>query len=418
MLRFSPDTRRVPNVRDLEWRRSQFAALSDDVAYLDGPGGSQVPNQVVEAVSGALRTSMSNTGWGYPASERSERTVDQARAAVADLLGAEPQAVAFGGSMTALTYRVASALSRTWEPGDEVVVTELDHDANVRPWVQVAGARQATVRWARVEPTRCVIPTQEFENLINQRTKLVAVTAASNAVGTRPDLMAISRMAHEVGALVYVDAVHAVPHTPVALASTGADIIACSAYKFFGPHIGCLASRAEILEAIEPTILAPAANRVPERFELGTLPFEQLAGVTAAVDFLAGMCESELPRRDQLAVVMQEVDEYCSALFEHLRTGLEAVPSVTVLGPEGKSRTPTLSFIVKDHNPREVALHLSDLGLNVSNGSFYAYELMRRLGLYDHGGAVRVGLLHYNSAAEVDQLIAGVEAFLAFASRS
>jgi cysteine desulfurase family protein (TIGR01976 family) len=404
------------NVRDLEWRRSQFGALENDVAYLDGPGGSQVPKPVVQAVADALAMSMSNTGWGFPASQRSERTVGLARSALADLLGAEPEGVAFGGSMTALTYRMAFAVARTWIPGDEVIVTELDHDANVRPWVQAAEARQVVVRWARVDPQTCAIRTEEFERLINARTKLVAVTAASNALGTRPDVTSIAMMAHEVRALVYLDAVHAVPHTQVTLDSTGADIIACSAYKFFGPHIGCLASRAEALATIEPPILAPATDRVPERFELGTLPFEQLAGVTAAIDFMAGMCGQAGTRRDRLAIVMAEVDAYCAELFERLRGGLTAINGVTVFGPEG-SRTPTLCFTVDGHKPRDVALHLATLGLNVSSGNFYAYELMRRLGLYDLGGAVRVGLLHYNSETEVDRLLAGVSDYVSLAHR-
>jgi cysteine desulfurase family protein (TIGR01976 family) len=403
-------------MRDLEWRRSQFKALGDRIAYLDGPGGSQVPSPVVDAVSSALVRSMSNTGWGFPASEQSERTVSRARSAVADLLGAQPEGVAFGGSMTSLTYRIADGLARTWRPGDEVIVTELDHDANVRPWVQAAQARQAVVRWARVDPETCVIPNQEFEQLIGERTKLVALTAASNAVGTRPDVAAIAKMAHEFGALVYLDAVHAVPHTRVSLESTGADLIACSAYKFFGPHIGCLASTVQVLETIEPPILAPATNRVPERFELGTLPFEQLAGVTAAVDFMASICEQPGPRRERLTTVMNEVDSYCAALFERLRAGLSVIPRVTVLGPEG-SRTPTLCFRVEGHRPRDVALHLATLGLNVSSGTFYAYELMRRLGLYEHGGAVRVGLLHYNSETEIDRLLAGLRDYLSLPVR-
>lgn len=396
-------------MRDLSWRRDQFPALSSDTVYFDGPGGSQVPRSVVEATVGALHDTMSNTGWPFPGSERSELVVAEARAAVADLLGAEPDAVAFGGSMTAMTYRVAAAMAREWGPGDEVIVSELDHDANVRPWVQAAEGAGATVRWARIDAETCELPTSEFERLLSARTKVVAVTASSNVVGTRPDIPTISTLAHEAGALVYLDAVHAVPHGPVTLAGTGADIIACSAYKFFGPHLGCIASTVETLAPIHPQILAPAADLVPIRFELGTLPFEQLAGLTAAVDFLDELAGGTEPtRKARLARGMAEVDDYCLDLFDRLMSGLRSIQGVTVLGPEG-TRGPTLGFVLGGRNSRAVAAELASLGFNVPSGNFYAYELMKRLGYYEHGGTSRIGLLHYNSADEVDSLLNAVE---------
>lgn len=396
-------------MRDLSWRRDQFPALDGETVYFDGPGGSQVPLSVVEATVGALRSTMSNTGWAFPGSARTEGVVTGARAAVADLLGAEPDAVVFGGSMTAMTYRISSAMAREWRPGDEVIVTELDHDANVRPWVQAAESAGATVRWAQIDPDTCELPTEEFERLVSPRTKVVAVTASSNVVGSRPDIPAIAALAHDAGALLYLDAVHAVPHGPVTLAATGADIIACSAYKFFGPHLGCIASTVETLATIHPQILAPATERVPNRFELGTLPFEQLAGVAAAVDFLDQMSgETGTTRAARLARVMADVDDYCTTLFDRLDSGLRAIRGVTVLGAEG-ARAPTLGFVLEGRQPREVASELAGHGFNVPSGNFYAYELMRRLGYYDQGGTARIGLLHYNSADEVDGLLNAVE---------
>jgi cysteine desulfurase family protein (TIGR01976 family) len=389
-------------------RRGEYPALAQGQIHLDGPGGSQVPQMVIDAVAGAFVDAMSNTGWGFPASERSGRTVRAAREAIADLVGGAANGVVFGASMTALTYRVAGAMSKDWRPGDEVVLSTLDHDANVRPWVQAAERSGATVRWAEIDPATCELPAEQYGELIGPRTRLVALAAASNAVGTRPDVERITQIAHAEGALVYLDAVHAAPHVPLDMAALGVDFLACSAYKFFGPHVGCLAAAPETLESLRSDKLAPATDAVPDRFELGTLPFELLAGVTAAVDHLAAFSLGEGSRREQLARTMRGIEGYCDSLFGTLIDGLRGIPGVTVYG-SAADRSPTLCFRVDGISTAELAADLRQRDLSLSHGSFYAYELMRRLGLYESGGAVRVGLLHYNAAEDVAALLDGVE---------
>ncbi|MFC4031656.1 cysteine desulfurase-like protein [Streptomyces polygonati] len=392
---------------DIAQVRSAFPALAEGVAHFDGPGGSQVPLPVARAVADTLCGGISNRGAVTAAERRAESVVTGARAAVADLLDCRPEGVVFARSMTQATYDMARALAKRWGEGDEVVVTRLDHDANIRPWVTAAEAAGATVRWADFDPATGDLPVDRVTAVLSPRTRLVAVTAASNLLGTRPDIPAIAEAAHAAGALVYVDGVHLTPHAAVSAAELGADFYACSPYKFFGPHHGVLAAAPELLEAVHPDKLLPSTDTVPERFELGTLPYEMLAGTTAAVDFIAALGgSSAASRRDRLVDSMRQVEAYEDDLFARLLDGLAAIDGVTPHGSP-KRRTPTALFSVAGRSPQEVYEHLAGLGVNAPAGSFYAIEAARHIGL-GAAGAIRAGVSPYNSADDVDRLLAGV----------
>jgi cysteine desulfurase family protein (TIGR01976 family) len=393
---------------DLVSIRAAYPALRDGHAYLDGAAGTQVPEPVIEAIAGAYRGGLGNEGGAFPASERSGAIVEAARQAVADLVGGDPRGVVLGPNMTTLTYRFAYALSRTWRPGDEVVVSRLDHDANVRPWVQAAERAGATVRWAEVEVPAGELPPEQYDTLLSDRTRLVAVTAASNVLGTMPDVAAITKRAHDAGALAYVDGVHATPHTPTDVAALGADFYATSAYKWSGPHIGAVVAAPELLETVHPDKLASSPSEVPVRFETGTAPFADLAGVAAAVDHLAGLDpDATGDRRQRLLASMTAVEAHEQAELAYLLDGLAALPGVRLLGSP-RRRTATVYFTVDGHTPRAVAEHLAARGVNVWNGHNYAWELTAALGIRDHGSAVRAGLVHYNDRSDVERLLAGV----------
>jgi cysteine desulfurase family protein (TIGR01976 family) len=396
---------------DVNRVRAAYPALSDGYAYLDGAAGTQVPVPVIEAIADAYRAGIGNVGGTFAASGRSGSIVAECRQALADLTGGSPDGVILGPNMTTLTYRLAEALSRAWGPGDEVVVSRLDHDANVRPWVQAAGRRGATVRWAEVDLATTELPAGQYDDLVSERTRLVAVTAASNVVGTRPDVAAIAAAAHAAGALVYVDGVHATPHVPVDVAALGADFYATSAYKWSGPHIGAVVADPALLETIHPDKLAPASDGVPDRFERGTAAFADLAGVAAAVEHLASLGHGPdlviATRRQRVLAAMATVEQYETQLFGRLLDGLGALGHVTLHGRAAR-RAPTAFFTVAGHSPRRVAEHLAARQVNVWNGDNYAWELAGALGLRDSGGAVRAGLVHYNDQADVDRLLAGV----------
>jgi cysteine desulfurase family protein (TIGR01976 family) len=325
---------------------------------------------------------------------------------VADLLGCQPGGVVFGRSMTQLTYDVARALAKQWRPGDEVVVTRLDHDGNIRPWVDAAAAVGATVHWAAFDKQTGELSPEAIAELLNERTRVVAVTGASNLLGTRPDVAAIAAAAHKVGALVYVDGVHLTPHAAVDVTELGADFFACSPYKFFGPHHGVVAADAALLETLHPDKLLPSSNDVPERFELGTLPYELLAGTTATVDFIAGLVPGEGSRRDRVITAMTVVEEHEAKLFGRLHEGLGGIDGVTLHGNPAR-RTPTALFSVEGRSGREVYEHLALRGVNAPAGSFYAIVASRWMGLGDDG-AVRAGLAPYTSDEDVDRLLEGV----------
>ena len=395
---------------DVKLVRAAYPALSDGYAYLDGAAGTQVPAVVIEAIADAYRSGIGNVGGTFPASGRSGSIVAECRRAIADLTGASPDGVILGPNMTTLTYRLADALSRRWEPGDEVVVSRLDHDANVRPWVQAAARRGATLRWAEVDTSTTELPPAQYDDLLSERTRLVAVTAASNVVGTRPDVAAIAAAAHAVGALVYVDGVHATPHVPVDVRALGADFYATSAYKWSGPHIGTVVADPALLESVHPDKLAPAPHGVPGRFERGTAAFADLAGVTAAVEHLASLAPDPgtgAGRRPRVLASMAAVEEYETRLFARLLDGMGTMEHVTLYGRAAR-RAPTAFFTVAGHSPRQVGEHLAGRQVNVWNGDNYAWELAGVLGMRDSGGAVRAGLVHYNDEADVDRLLAAV----------
>jgi cysteine desulfurase family protein (TIGR01976 family) len=395
---------------DVKRVRAAYPALSDGFAYLDGAAGTQVPATVIEAIADAYRSGIGNVGGTFPASGRSGAIVAECRQALADLTGASPDGVVLGPNMTTLTYRLAEALSRRWEPGDEVVVSRLDHDANIRPWVQAAARRGATVRWAEVDLATTELPAAQYRELLSERTRLVAVTAASNVVGTRPDLAAIAAAAHAAGALVYVDGVHATPHIPVDVAAFGADFYATSAYKWSGPHIGTVVADPALLDSLHPDKLAPAPAGVPGRFERGTAAFADLAGVVAAVEHLASLAPGPAEggsRRQRVLASMAAVEEYETRLFARLLDGLDTMEHVTSYGRAAR-RAPTAFFTVAGQTPRQVAEHLAARQVNVWNGDNYAWELVGALGQRDSGGAVRAGLVHYNDQADADRLLAAV----------
>jgi cysteine desulfurase family protein (TIGR01976 family) len=390
--------------------RASFPALAAGTAHFDGPGGSQTPAVVAQAVAATLVAPMANRGSMTQAERNADAVVVAARHAVADLTGGDPGGIVFGRSATSLTYELSRVLSAGWGPGDEVVVTRLDHDANVRPWVQAATARGATVRWAEFDPGSGELDPGAVGMLINENTRLVAVTGASNLIGTRPHLTAITAQAHEVGALTWVDGVHLTAHATVDVEALGTDFYVCSPYKFLGPHCGCLVAAPALLETLHPDKLLPSTDAVPERFELGTLPYELLAGTTAAIDFLAGLGVGGT-RRGRLVTAMDAIEAHEDRLRERIEIGLRDLPGVTVWS-RAKRRTPTLLLTFEGRDASDAYRFLAERGVNAPAGSFYALEASRWLGLGDTGG-LRVGLAPYNDDDDVDRLLAGLREFLA-----
>jgi cysteine desulfurase family protein (TIGR01976 family) len=387
--------------------RTHFPALREGAAHFDGPGGSQVPVEVAEAVASTLSSAIANRGSLTPAERRADRIVVEARQAMADLLGADAGGIVFGRSMTQLTYDFSRAIAKGWRPGDEIVVTSLDHDANIRPWFQAAEARGVTVRQVDFDPVTGELPLEAIAAVLSERTRLVAVTGASNLIGTRPDIAAISKLAHAAGALCYVDGVHLTPHAPVDNAALGADLFVCSPYKFCGPHLGVLAAAPELLETVRPDKLAPSSDAVPERFEFGTLPYELLAGTTAAVDFLAGLVPAG-SRRASIEQSMAAVEKQENELLAKLEAGLRQIDGVDIRSRAAR-RTPTVLFTVADLASATVSQALADVGVNAPAGSFYAADCARVLGLAGVGG-VRAGIGLYTDSTDVERLLAAVAA--------
>jgi cysteine desulfurase family protein (TIGR01976 family) len=374
--------------------RDRFPGLRDGWARLDGPAGTQMVDSTIDAMDDWMRSGRNaNHGGLFKAARDTDELVLDTRAAVGALLGGDPGGVAFGPSMTAMTMRFAGAACRALAPGDEVICTRLDHDANVRPWVIHAERNGATVRFADPEPETLALPASAIEAVLSDRTRWVAVTAASNAVGTVPDLPGIIAAAHSAGARVYVDAVHAAPHRRLDVEALGCDALACSAYKWFGPHIGILWGRPEVLEQLTPDKLQPSPDNVPDRWELGTLPFESLAGVRAAADYM-------------LSTDWDAVRAHEEALLAAALNGLGAMDHVTVYGA-AHDRAPTLMFNVTGRTADEVAAALAEREIAVWHGNYYAWELERHLGLAPHG-AVRAGFVHYNDEADAERLLAAV----------
>ncbi|MBK6014558.1 cysteine desulfurase-like protein [Streptomyces sp. MBT53] len=400
---------------DITALRALFPALSTGTAHFDGPGGTQTPRPVIEAITRALSNPLSNRGQVTAGERNADTIVTGAREAMADLLAANPAGIVFGRSATQLTYDLARTLADTWAPGDEVVVTRLDHDANIRPWTQAAERVGATVRWADFDPATGELTLDHLRAAMSARTRLVAVTAASNLIGTRPAIPEIARLAHEAGALFHVDGVHYTAHALVDLGRLGADFFVCSPYKFLGPHLGVLAARPELLETLRPDKLLPSSDAVPERFELGTLPYELLAGTSAAVDVLAGLDAGAAgSRRERLTASLAALHRHEDVLRTLIDQGLAALDGITVHS-NAVERTPTVLLTFDEafgaHGTQDASRFLAERHVHAPSGSFYAIEASRRLGLGDSGG-LRIGLAPYTDSEDVDRLLTGLELFL------
>jgi cysteine desulfurase family protein (TIGR01976 family) len=391
--------------------RAHFPALhrqwrGDPVAYFDGPGGTQVPRGVVEAVKDYLYHHNANTHWPYATSAETDALIIAAREAMADFLGSGPSEIVFGANMTTLTFHLARALGRGWGPGDTVVVTELDHHANVAPWRALERERGVRVVSAAMKPETGQLDWGDLTRLIAGRPRLVALGGASNALGTVNDVARAAALSREAGALTFVDAVHLAPHELIDVQAIGCDFLACSAYKFYGPHVGILYCRADMLQRLDVPKLAPAPNTVPERLETGTLNHEGIVGAAAAVDFLASLAGGET-RRARLRRAFDELRARGQLLVQRLWTGLGEIPGVRLYGPSpDKPRTPTVAFSLAGQPADQVARWLGEQGVFVSSGDFYAPTVVQRLGVAD--GLVRAGCACYTTSEEVNRLIAGV----------
>lgn len=396
---------------DVAALRAHFPALATGTAHFDGPGGSQVPDVVADAVHATLVTSIANRGRVTAAERRAEDTVHAARAAMADLLAADRDGIVFGRSMTQLTYDFARTLGKTWRTGDNVVVTRLDHDANIRPWTQVAEAVGVEVRWADFDPSNGELTAADVAAVLDERTRLVAVTGASNLIGTRPPVEEIAALVHDAGALCYVDGVHLTPH--VSVDTTPFDFYACSPYKFLGPHCGVLAGKPARLAELRPDKLLPATDAVPERFEFGTLPYELLAGTTAAVDLIASL-GTGADRRARLVSAMTQTQRHEDRLRERVEAHIAGLPGVLSHSRAG-SRTPTILLTFADQSTSDAYRFLAERNINAPASAFYAVEASRRLGLGDTGG-LRIGIAPYTDDAEIDRLNAALSEFVSAAS--
>ena len=394
---------------DVQRLRDRMPALASGTAFFDGPGGTQTPDLVARAMLEAMTGPLSNRGRLTPAERNADDITLAARAAMGDLLGAPEAGIVFGRSATALAFDMARTLAQDWDEGDEIIVTRLDHDANIRPWVRAADRAGVKVHWAPFDPQTAEVDPAGIGDLLSERTRLVAVTGASNLLGTRPDLEAIGRIVRGSDAVWAVDGVHLTAHAFIDLAVIGPDLYFCSPYKFLGPHLGVLAASPAFLATLHPDKLRPSTEVVPERFELGTLPYEMLAGVTAAVDVLADLVpgdETTMSRRARLMRSMHALERHEDSLHARLRRGLEGVPGIRLFS-NARHRTPTELFALGEVPSGDVAAGLAARGVNAPNGSFYALEAAEWLGLGE-AGAVRAGLAPYTNAQDVDRLVEGV----------
>ncbi len=407
-------TAQSASVASIEQIRSHFPALERrhrdrPVAYFDGPGGTQVPRAVVDAIADYLLHHNANTHWRYPTSRETDAIIEGARRALADFLGADPSEVAFGANMTTLTFHLARGLGRGWGSGDEIVVTELDHHANIAPWRALERERGVTIRSVAMNPETGQLDWPALEAALARKPRLLAIGAASNALGTISEVARATAIAREAGTLVFVDAVHYAPHRLVDVRALGCDFLACSAYKFYGPHIGVLYGRSERLAVVDVPKLEPAPETAPERLETGTMNHEGIAGAAAAVEFLASLA-SGATRRDRLRTAMAELHRRGQALVERLLGGLAAIPGVRIYGPPASAqRTPTVAFTVGTLPADDVADALAEDAVFVSTGDFYATSVVKRYGLAPRGGLVRAGCAVYTNADEVERLLAGVK---------
>jgi cysteine desulfurase family protein (TIGR01976 family) len=406
---------------DLTSIRSQFPALAQTMnghsaAFLDGPGGTQVPQRVIDAISDYLRRNNANTGGAYATSRRTDAMIAEARSAMADFLDCGADEVVFGPNMTTLTFAISRAIGRDLKPGDEVVVTRLDHDANISPWLQMAEDRGITVRWAEMHDEDCTLDMADLASKINSKTKLVAVGYASNAVGTINPVKEIVRLAHAAGALTYIDAVHYGPHGLIDVAALDCDFLVCSTYKFFGPHMGVLFGKREHLKGLRPYKVRPNTNAIPNCWEWGTLNHECIAGIAACVEYLADVgrrTRPEVPtRRDAIEAAYEAIHEHERTLLERIMAGLREIPALKIYGITDPARfherCGTLAVRIPGHTPLELATQLGDRGIFTWDGNYYALNLTEHLDVEKSGGFLRIGLVHYNTADEVDRLLAAL----------
>jgi cysteine desulfurase family protein (TIGR01976 family) len=406
---------------DVAALRDHFPALARTldgrpIAYLDGPGGTQVPRECIDAISAYLERSNANHGGAFTASVETDAILDQAHAAGADFLGAHDSAeIVFGPNMTTLTFALSRAIGRDLVPGDEVVVTRLDHDANVAPWLAMAEDRGLVVRWLELAEDAASLDLDALDAVLGPRTRVVAVGLASNALGTVTDVGRVIEAAHAVGALAYVDAVHAAPHMPIDVAALRADFLVCSPYKFFAPHLGMLYGRADLLDRLHAFRVRPAGATSPGKWETGTQNHEAMAGLLGTVAYLErlgaayGSAADRSDRRARLRAAMSAIHEHERGLSLGTLERLARVPGLTVMGITEPSRVadrvPTFSFTLAGHAPRAIAEHLATRAISTWDGDFYAWELVQALGLDDAGGLLRIGLVHYNTLEEVDRLV-------------
>ncbi|RXT06482.1 cysteine desulfurase-like protein [Ammoniphilus sp. CFH 90114] len=395
--------------------RDQFPALrrmyhGKSVGYFDGPGGSQVVKASIDAISAYMMSGGANLHGCFPSSVETEEIILQAKQAVADFVGATPNEVAFGANMTTLALSIARAMGKTWNKGDEIVVTELDHRANVDPWITMAEDKGVTVRWIKVNPDTLTLDESCLESVITEKTKLVAVGLASNAVGTINSISNIAKHAHRMGAVVVVDAVHAAPHLFIDRDELGADILLCSAYKFFGPHVGIAVIKEELFESLLPYKLAPAPAYIPDKLETGTQNHEGIAGIEPAIDFIASLAIEGTTRRERLRSGFEQIEEHEQALARKIRDGLSNIRGIKIFqANESVLKTPTIAFRLEGVSPREICEKLcEEQSIFVADGDFYAMTLAERLGIRENGGWVRAGLAPYNTEEEAERLVHGV----------
>jgi cysteine desulfurase family protein (TIGR01976 family) len=405
---------------DITWIRSQFPALSQTVnghpaAFLDGPGGTQVPQRVIDAISGYLRHSNANTCGAYATSRRTDAIIAEARGAMADFLGCDADEVVFGPNMTTVTFALSRSIGRELGPGDEIVVTHLDHDADVSTWRSLE-ERGVTLRFVDIHEEDCTLDMQDLARKINSKTKLVAVGYASNAVGTINNVKEVARLAHAVGAMAFIDAVHYGPHGLIDVRSLDCDFLACSTYKFFGPHMGVLYGKREHLKRLQPYKLRALTNDVPNRWEMGTLNHECIAGITACVAYLADVGKhldgSATNRRAAIKSAFEGIQVYERALAARMIKGLLTIPNLKFYGitdPQRLAhRTPTFAVRIQGYTPLELASKLGDRGFFTWDGNYYALNLTERLDVEKNGGFLRIGLVHYNTIEEVDGVVAAL----------
>lgn len=391
--------------------RAEFPSLASGIAHFDGPGGTQTPASVGVAIASTLTGPLSNRGTAVVSERNAEDAIHGFRTAAADLLGASPDGIVYGRSATQITYDFSRHLAKTWKAGDEIVVSELDHDCNVRPWIQAAESVGATVRWLPLDPATAVLDLSTLDTVLSERTRLVAVTAASNLLGTMPPVSDIARRAHQVGALVYVDGVHYAAHAAVDIAALGADFFVCSPYKFLGPHCAVLAADPRLLETLDPDKLLPSTNDVPERFELGTLPYEMMAGVTAAIDFIADISPADGTRRERLVDGYQLIHHHELRLQQRIEKRLADLGDRLTLHSRAPERTSTLFMTFRDRDASDVAHFLAARDVLAPADTFYAHEPFRALNLAVDRG-LRIGLAPYSDDDDVDRLLAGLEQFI------